>query len=83
MKIAIAQIQPAKGDILANIASHKQMIARALVHQSDCIFFPELSITGYEPTLADSLATDVDDMLFDGFQQLSDRGNITIGIWST
>ena len=47
---------------------------------ADAIFFPELSLTGYEPKLAKELATSVEDKRFDVFQVISDRQNIAIGI---
>ncbi|MBC3542309.1 carbon-nitrogen hydrolase family protein [Rufibacter sediminis] len=80
MKISIAQIKPIKGDISANINKHKQMISLASSLKASAIFFPELSVTGYEPRLAEELATDEYDQRFDDFQQISDTSNITIGL---
>ncbi len=80
MKIAIAQTRPIKGDILANIERHKKLIERAIAHKANAIFFPELSITGYEPKLAKALASGQDDSLFDQFQEISDSYLITIGL---
>lgn len=57
MKIAIAQTRPFKGDISANIETHKKLIELAISYKADTIFFPELSVTGYEPELAKDLAT--------------------------
>ena len=80
MKISIAQTRPVKGDIAANIEAHKNLIQLALSHRSEMVFFPELSITGYEPELAKDLATTKDDKRFDEFQQISDLDKIIIGI---
>jgi len=80
MKICVAQTKPVKGDIETNIVNHKTLIDLALLNGADTIFFPELSITGYEPELAKSLATNQDDTRFDDFQQLADRYQLTIGI---
>jgi predicted amidohydrolase len=80
MKISVAQIRPVKGDISANIAAHKKMIALAISEKADCIFFPELSVTGYEPELAQQLATDQADQKFDDFQEISNSRKITIGL---
>lgn len=79
MKISIAQTRPIKGDITTNIEAHKRLIDVAISHKSDAIFFPELSITGYEPELAKDLASDQSDKRFDAFQKLANQG-ITIGI---
>lgn len=79
MKVSIAQIKSVKGDISANIASHKKLIDAAVVAGAGLIIFPELSLTGYEPSLAKSLAVEVNDTRLDIFQQISDLNNIVIG----
>lgn len=80
MKIAIAQTRPFKGDISANIETHKKLIELAISYEADTIFFPELSVTGYEPELAKDLATNQDDKEFDEFQEISNKNKITIGL---
>ena len=80
MKISVAQIRPIKGNIEANILNHRRLIDLAITVKVDVIIFPELSITGYEPELAETLATTQDDERFDIFQEISDTKNITIGI---
>src|SRR5690606_31511567 len=52
----------------------------SVVHQVDGLFFPELSLTGYEPALARELAKDPNDPLFDQFQEISDAHGLTLGI---
>lgn len=76
MKIAVAQINPVKGDIPANIDLHISMIE--LAQGADAIFFPELSLTGYEPELAHQLSTTIDDNRLDIFQEISNKNNIII-----
>src|SRR5689334_2910076 len=78
MRICLAQVKPFKGDVDRNIALHTKMIALAVEHGSRMIFFPELSLTGYEPTLANQLAADSNDRRFDVFQSVSDEYNIVI-----
>jgi predicted amidohydrolase len=80
MKISIAQIRPIKGDISANIETHKQLIDLAISHKAAAIFFPELSVTGYEPELAKELAINEDDKALNGFQEISNKNKITIGL---
>lgn len=80
MKICIAQTAPLKGTISANIEAHKRFIDLALTYSSDAIFFPELSLTGYEPELAKELATNQNDLRLDIFQQLCDKNEIIIGL---
>jgi len=80
MKISIAQIRPIKGDVSANIEAHKNFIDFALTYNTEAIFFPELSLTGYEPELANELATNQNDNRLDTFQEISDNDNIIIGL---
>ena len=80
MKIGLAQIHPQKGAIAENIELHQRAVQLAINNELDAIFFPELSITGYEPELAESLKMDLQSEQFDSFQMLSDTYSITIGI---
>ena len=80
MKICLAQTRSIKGDILSNIDRHLKFINLAIDRGADLIIFPELSITGYEPELAQDLATTQDDRRFDIFQAIADQQQITIGI---
>lgn len=80
MKIALIQMKPQKGDIAANIETHKRFIGLAVQQNADAVFFSELSLTGYEPELAENLAFQLEDKRLDEFQQLSDENEITIGL---
>lgn len=80
MKIAVAQTRPIKGDIPANIETHKKLINIAVSNKTDTIFFPELSMTGYEPELAKKLATNQYNKNFDYFEEVSNKNKITIGL---
>lgn len=80
MKICIAQTKPIKGNVSANIEAHIKFIELALTLNAEAIFFPELSLTGYEPELARELATNQNDNRLDIFQQISDNNNIIIGL---
>ncbi|MER3328546.1 MAG: carbon-nitrogen hydrolase family protein [Candidatus Kapaibacterium sp.] len=80
MKICLTQIASFKGDIQKNIEKHIVYVKEAIENRANLICFPELSITGYEPELAESLATSIDDNRFDIFQKLADSGQITICI---
>jgi len=80
MKIGIVQLEPKKGNIERNIELHIYWIKQAINQHADLIVFPELSLTGYEPQLANFLATNQNDKRLDCFQKLSDENNITIGV---
>ena len=80
MKICIAQTEPIKGNVSANIEAHKRFIELALTLNAEAIFFPELSLIGYEPELAKKLATNQHDNRLDIFQETSDKNKIIIGL---
>ncbi|MEM1326412.1 MAG: carbon-nitrogen hydrolase family protein [Bacteroidota bacterium] len=79
MRIALAQIQSQSGQIDQNIAHHLHWIDQAIAARSDAIFFPELSLTNYEPELADTLQMQLRDERLSIFQEKSDAAKITIG----
>jgi predicted amidohydrolase len=80
MKVSVAQIKVGRGDIAGNIERHKVFIKIAVAHGAEVIVFPELSVTGYEPELAETLAMSQDDERLDGFQDLADQHKLTIGV---
>ena len=80
MKICVAQTRPFTGDIQQNIERHKVFVETAVSQQANLIIFPELSLTGYEPTLAQALVIQPDDPRLDVFQTLADAGQICIGV---
>jgi predicted amidohydrolase len=80
MRVGIAQIRPIKGDLIANINAHKALIDKAVRLRADALFFSELSLTGYEPELANALATTPNDPRFQVFEQLSQTHRITLGV---
>lgn len=78
MRICAAQIHSLPGNITANLQTHVKGIELAASHGCDLIFFPELSLTGYEPSLSKSLAMDAEDPKLDLFQKLSDFNKMTL-----
>ena len=58
--LAAAQFSVRAGDIAANVHRHLDFIDAAHRHGVDVLVFPELSLTGYEPTLAADLAQPAD-----------------------
>ena len=57
MQIALAQVKPQAGQLAYNWQRHERFIQAAV--DADLIVFPELSLTGYEPTRAGELAVDL------------------------
>lgn len=80
MKISLAQIKPSKGNLTKNIQDHLSIIQRAVESGTDLIAFPELSLTGYEPTLAETLAREANDPIFNPFQNLADQNKVSIAV---
>lgn len=80
MKICAAQIKSKKGNIKFNIENHLKWVEHAVSAKSDAIFFPELSLTGYEPEWARELATNQNDLRLAVFQEFSDAFKIVIGV---
>jgi predicted amidohydrolase len=80
MKLCVAQTRPANGDVARNIARHLELTELAAAKGAQMVVFPELSLTGYEPTLARELAMRPDDLRLDAFQATSERREITIGV---
>lgn len=80
MKIAAAQTIAVKGDIEANIVSSVKFIKQAIADRADLIFFPELSLTGYEPELSAALAITTGDERLLVFKELSVLHEIIIAV---
>ncbi|MES2388079.1 MAG: carbon-nitrogen hydrolase family protein [Bacteroidota bacterium] len=80
MKFCAVQTRPVKGNVSANIDRHITLLHSACDAGADAVFFPELSITGYEPGLAAELACTQNDKRFAVFQNIADVRQVTIGI---
>ncbi|EEZ39014.1 carbon-nitrogen hydrolase family protein [Photobacterium damselae] len=59
IRFALAQHKAIKGNIKENLNRHKQFCSKAAQLGADIITFPELSLTGYEPSLLNDLAIDM------------------------
>jgi predicted amidohydrolase len=80
MRICAAQLAAVRGDIAANVLRHVALVELAASQGANLVFFPELSLTGYEPSLARDLATDANDPRFDALQAQADARRIIIGV---
>jgi predicted amidohydrolase len=78
MKVALGQLRPQCGNISYNIDHHIKFIRLACTYKCDVIFFPELSITSYEPNLAKYLMCSIHDSRFIQFQNICDEVGIVI-----
>jgi len=80
MIVAAAQIRSTPGDIPENIDLHLAAIKLAARNDADMVVFPELSLTGYEPSLSGQLAFERLDDRLQIFRDLSVSFGIAIGI---
>ncbi|MDX2283814.1 MAG: carbon-nitrogen hydrolase family protein [Bacteroidia bacterium] len=80
MRLCAAQFRPSPGAIAANTSIHLRLMHLALACRADAVWFPELSLTGYEPALAQTLALEPEDPRLAVFQAFSDRHGLTAGI---
>jgi predicted amidohydrolase len=80
MWIGVVQTRPVACAIDANVRAHETWIKKAVTHGAEMVFFPELSLTGYERKRAERLALRADDARIDVFDMLSHAFKITIGV---
>lgn len=80
MKTYLAQISPHAGDLAQNLRDHLASVDHAVDIGADLIVFPELSLTGYEPTLASTLAIEQTDLVLQPLQEKSDSTGICIAV---
>ena len=80
MRLAVAQTRPVAGDVVLNLERHGEFVSRAARAAATLILFPELSLTGYEPTLARDFALTPKDSRLDIFQEMSDAHGMIIGV---
>lgn len=76
--IALAQSASTRGDIEANLRKHLDFTAMAAEKGAQLVVFPELSLTGYEPDLAEELAFSEDDKRLGPLKELAVINSIII-----
>jgi len=77
-KIAAGQVASVRGDVERNIATHVAAISAAAAHGVSVLIFPELSLIGYEPDLAEQLAFAPDDDRLIGLATLAREHQIEV-----
>jgi predicted amidohydrolase len=75
--LAAAQCAIRAGAIDTNLSLHLRFMAHARRQGVDLLLFPELSLTGYEPTLAEALAQDLDSPLLTPLRNLAQQAAMT------
>lgn len=80
MKLVAVQMRSTAGDIAQNIQRHTDFIERAAACSAKVIVFPEMSLTNYEPQMAETLAMTENDSRLQALQSLSDRHQMLIAV---
>lgn len=80
MRFCVAQIRPVAGNIATNKKKHLALIELAISEGAQMICFPELSLTGYEPKLANQLTFERGDARLGTFQEVADSSSISIAL---
>lgn len=79
--IALAQINPALGDLERNLALHEKTAEEAIVRGASLVVFPELSLTGYFlKDIVSSVAFPLTSSILDRLRDLSRRIDLVIGL---
>lgn len=60
MKICLAQVRSEKGHIQRNVDHHMALLRILEPSSGDLVVFPELSLSNYDPDVADSVAIEPD-----------------------
>lgn len=80
MKLVAAQMRSVAGDVEGNLQRHIRFIELAASYGGAAVFFPELSLTGYEPRMAERLAMTPADARLGVLQALSDHHRMLIAV---
>lgn len=80
MNICLIQHSSNKGDVAKNIENHITLMKSADPRHVDLFVFPELSITGYEPTIAQALVTSIENPIYNSLQHFADKYDTAISI---
>lgn len=80
MKLALIQFRSTTGNLADNTTRHRQWIRRAKEAGAQFVVFPELSLTAYEPELADKLAAAPDDQMWGVWQEFCEETQVSFAL---
>ena len=78
LTIALAQCPVIRGDLNTNLNQHLIHIKHAASLGAQLVVFPELSLTGYELDIANELALESSNRLFDELSKINKNNNIMV-----
>ena len=80
MKIGLAQIKSETGHIRHNIDHHLAVLQSLDPGTADLVVFPELSLSNYEPDVADFVALAAEDERFNVFKEYATTSGMVIAV---
>ncbi|MBF8780410.1 carbon-nitrogen hydrolase family protein [Pseudomonas fulva] len=80
MKICAVQMASLKGDVQGNLERHLWWLEQAKARGAELVSFPELSLTGYYPSLARQLSAPAGTSLLDPLQAACDAAGIAVAV---
>ncbi|WP_447734358.1 carbon-nitrogen hydrolase family protein [Pseudomonas shirazensis] len=80
MKLCAVQLAALKGDLAGNLRRHLYCIEQAARAGAQLVVFPELSLSGYEPALAQALAQTADSVWLEPVQTLCDQLGVSVAL---
>ena len=80
MRIALAQFESRKGEVQYNLKRHIEYVNIAARQGAELIVFPELSLSGYEPSIATDCSMHIHDERLDGLKSISRKNNICVAL---
>jgi len=80
LRVALAQVDCALGDVEENARRAREQIAGARAHDADLVVFPELSLTGYAlGAVADDMALGRDDDTIAALAEAAEDVSVVVG----
>ena len=80
VRVALAQVEPALGDVAENTRRTRELVVRAREEGADLVVFPELALSGYSLGLVDDdVAISVDDPELVGLAEEADALGCVVG----
>lgn len=77
MRVCLAQYRSAS-DVDTNVGRHREVVRRAAAAACDVVLFPELSLTGYRPSVAAEKALSLDAPVLEPLRAASDELGIVV-----
>ncbi|TKD62375.1 carbon-nitrogen hydrolase family protein [Flavobacterium sp. ASW18X] len=78
MNVALVQLQAQPGNLEYNLANHLNWLRKLIPFQPNLVVFPELSLSGYEPSLAKNLLEPLNQLDYSQIEEFATQLNTEI-----